>query len=405
MSSQPHTRQARGTQNNRSSSRLKLVRVGNDATATVSRKRLRIEVLLLWLALGHCILLVAFPVLPVIALGLWWNANTVSHNFIHRPFFRHAMLNRLFGLYLTLLLGFPQSVWRDRHLAHHADRRWGLRINLDIAIELTLVCALWLWMLLIHPAFFVAVYLPGYFIGLAFCFLQGYYEHARGATSHYGKVYNLLFLNDGYHVEHHRCSTTPWTQLPDRRVQNAASSRWPAVLRWLDAINLVTLEKLALRSKMLQRFLIITHSRAFRQLLPMVGKVNSVGIVGGGIFPRTALILQELLPEAKLVVIDADINSIRLAQTFPELNVEFIHGWYDPLRHSGFDLVIIPLSLVGDRNAFYGRSVGPAVIVHEWIWNRHHTSAIVSIFLLKRLNLLGAQASRLHDFGKVNAGS
>ena len=135
----------------------------------------------------------------------------------------------------------------------------------------------------------------------------------------------------------------------------------------------------------------------------MVGTVHSVGIVGGGIFPRTALILQQLLPEAKLVVIDADVNSIRLAQKFPGLKAEFIHEWYDPLRHNDFDLLIIPLSLVGDRNALYRQRTGPAVIVHEWIWNRHHPSAIVSMFLLKRLNLLGAQASRLHDFGKVNA--
>ncbi len=34
------------------------------------------------------ILLLEFPSAPVIAAGLWWNANTISHNFIHRPFFR-----------------------------------------------------------------------------------------------------------------------------------------------------------------------------------------------------------------------------------------------------------------------------------------------------------------------------
>src|SRR5258708_37786550 len=124
---------------------------------------------------------------------------------------------------------------------------------------------------------------------------------ARGATSYYGKIYNLLFLNDGYHVEHHFCPAAAWTQLPDRRVQNAASSRWPAVLRWLDAINLVALEKLALRSKVIQRFLIKTHSRAFRRLLPAVGRVRSVRIVGGGIFPTTSVILQQLLPHTKLV--------------------------------------------------------------------------------------------------------
>ena len=48
-----------------------------------------------------------------------WNANTIAHNFIHRPFFRARALNTAFSCYLSLLLGFPQSLWRARHLAHH----------------------------------------------------------------------------------------------------------------------------------------------------------------------------------------------------------------------------------------------------------------------------------------------
>jgi hypothetical protein len=32
----------------------------------------------------HGAVLLAFPSLPAIAVGLWWNANTISHNFIHR---------------------------------------------------------------------------------------------------------------------------------------------------------------------------------------------------------------------------------------------------------------------------------------------------------------------------------
>ena len=363
-------------------------------TATIARRTLQHSHrrgLMITLALMHGVVLIAWPILPVFALGLWWNANTVSHNFIHRPFFKSSWLNRLFSLYLTALLGFPQSVWRDRHLAHHADKSWQLRINSSVAVEIALVGALWSLMLIVHPAFFATIYLPGYAMGIGLCFLQGYYEHNRGATSHYGKVYNFLFLNDGYHVEHHFWPAVAWAQLPGQCVHGATSSRWPAVLRWLDVVNLVTLEKLALRSKILQRFLIETHRRAFRKLLPTVGPVRSVGIVGGGIFPRTALILRELLPETRLVVIDADIESIRLAQRFSLRDVEFINEWYDPARHTAFDLLVVPLSLVGDRSLFHQRPMLPHVIVHEWIWNRQERSAIVSIFLLKRLNLISGR--------------
>ena len=56
----------------------------------------------------------------MIAIGVWWNSNTIAHNFIHRPFFRSRRFNALFSAYLSVLLGIPQVLWRDRHLAHFA---------------------------------------------------------------------------------------------------------------------------------------------------------------------------------------------------------------------------------------------------------------------------------------------
>ena len=63
------------------------------------------DALFVALALAHGVLLLAVPTLPVVAVGLWWNSNTVSHNFIHRPFFRSRVFDALFGLYLSALLG------------------------------------------------------------------------------------------------------------------------------------------------------------------------------------------------------------------------------------------------------------------------------------------------------------
>src|SRR6266516_4888445 len=79
------------------------------------------DALLVGLALLHGALLVLVPSVPLIAIALWWNANTISHNFVHLPFFRSRAANVWFAAYLSLLLGFPQSLWAARHRAHHRD--------------------------------------------------------------------------------------------------------------------------------------------------------------------------------------------------------------------------------------------------------------------------------------------
>src|SRR5262245_42652585 len=88
-----------------------------------------------WLVEASFIYLIVILLMPswwVIALGIWWISNTVSHNFIHQPFFRSGELNRCFALYLTVITGIPQRLWRDRHLAHHAGMRWRLRFPREL---------------------------------------------------------------------------------------------------------------------------------------------------------------------------------------------------------------------------------------------------------------------------------
>ena len=90
------------------------------STATLLRPRPGLlrhsawDALLVALAFGHGALLVAVPAAPIVALGLWWGTNTVTHYFIHRPFFGPRPLNALFSLYLSLLFGVPQRLWRER---------------------------------------------------------------------------------------------------------------------------------------------------------------------------------------------------------------------------------------------------------------------------------------------------
>src|SRR5438874_11673354 len=93
------------------------------------------DALLISLSLLHPFAIVLFPSIPIIALGLWWNSNTISHNFIHLPFFRSSRWNRAYSVFLSVLLGYPQTLWRDRHLAHHGGHRLNLKLSPAIAIE------------------------------------------------------------------------------------------------------------------------------------------------------------------------------------------------------------------------------------------------------------------------------
>src|SRR6266540_736841 len=161
------------------------------------------DALLVLLAAAQVALLVLLaPPAPVIAVLVWWNSNTISHYFIHQPFFRPRPLNLLFSFYLTALLGIPQSLWRARHLAHHAGTKPVLRWSGVLFAELILIGGVWTALLALAPGFFLAAYLPGLLGGLLIGWLHGHYEHAGGTTSHYGRLYNFLFLNDGYHLEH-----------------------------------------------------------------------------------------------------------------------------------------------------------------------------------------------------------
>jgi hypothetical protein len=238
------------------------------------------------------------------------------------------------------------------------------------------------------PAFCLTVYVPGWLLGLGLCQLQGFFEHERGTTSHYGRLYNLLFFNDGYHVEHHARPAEHWARLPSRKLAGARTSRWPAVLRCLDNFNLNGLERLVLRSRTLQRFVVRKHERAFRALLPALVSVRHVGIVGGGMFPRTALVLQQLLPDARLTIIDTSMENLRSARPFLGDGVRFVHDLFDALPGRDVDLMVIPLAFIGDRSTIYQCPPAPFVLVHDWLWRRRGESVVVSPFLLKRLNLV-----------------
>ncbi|HEU0011371.1 MAG TPA: fatty acid desaturase [Verrucomicrobiae bacterium] len=352
------------------------------------------DALLVGLAALHGALLVLVPSVPLVALGLWWNANTVSHNFIHLPFFRSRVVNWSFSAYLSLLLGFPQSLWRARHLAHHRDEPFQWRpVPRAWVAEGALVLAMWAVLSALAPSFFQAVYLPGWLVGLGLCQIQGHFEHARGAVSHHGRIYNWLFFNDGYHLEHHARPARHWTKLArESSVDAARVSRWPAVLRWLEHASLDGLEELVCRCGALRQFVLEVHERAWKKVLAGMPPPRRIVIVGGGLFPRTALILRRLAPDATLVIVDLREDRIERARIWLDERVEFVRGFCTPENLVSLagdaDLVVVPLALRGNKSGFYRMRTARHLVVHDWVWLRRGRSVVVSWALLKRLNLV-----------------
>lgn len=361
------------------------------AAVTASRPVSRVgveHVTFVALSIAHVAVVVLVPHPIVIAIGLWWNANTISHNFIHRPFFGAPAANRAYAFFLSLVLGVPQTLWRDRHLLHHADDPRPARLRGASQVELAGIAALWLSLALAAPGWFLPAYLPGWALGLGLCYLQGHYEHARGTTSHYGRIYNFFFFNDGYHVEHHRNPASTWVDLKQSVVPGARRSRWPPVLRWLDAFTLEGLERLALRSPVLQRVVVAAHEQAIRAVAQDIpGAVRSVTIIGGGLFPRSAIVARRIWPRAAITVIDAEAAHLEIARPLLPEGVTITHRSFEAGDERA-DLVMVPLAYVGSRGDLYQQPPAPAVLVHDWIWRRRGRSAIVSWWMLKRINLV-----------------
>jgi fatty acid desaturase len=218
------------------------------------------------------------------AFSVGWNLNSIAHNFIHNPFFKADALNRLMSLVISLALLSPQTMYRFVHLKHHAGngdlpnergvtidplsiyqhgadgkaepmlsyvfleffrgdapfeiaRRIGEKRPKEAAqarFEFWAVIALYGALLAIGvftnrwafvPAMVVASYL-----GQCVSNLNGYYEHLGGnpdkpiawGVSTYGRLYNWVFLYNGYHAEHHYRPKVHWTKMVAFQRQIAA---------------------------------------------------------------------------------------------------------------------------------------------------------------------------------------
>ncbi len=229
-----------------------------------------------------------YPIAPWWLLIIWgalyavsisWSINSVSHNFLHNPYFTSKMLNRIFSLILSLANGFSQCFYTWVHLRHHrgnsdkpnengetidwlsiyrhgkngkaehvlsytflgffremfsnegaelyaklkkrnpADARFG-SFEYGTFIGLVLIAAVFNW----HAVLFMV---PWYYLGNCLSSLNGYYRHYGAdpdtpiawGVSTYAKFYNWLWFNNGYHAEHHYRPRTHWTKIQELHEQ------------------------------------------------------------------------------------------------------------------------------------------------------------------------------------------
>jgi fatty acid desaturase len=201
-----------------------------------------------------------------------WNLQCLSHNFIHNPFFSWRWLNRAFSVLQTLSIGVPQVCYHHYHLNHHFGdndkkgpdgstkdwssiyrhsrddnaepfwryvllsfwrveigplfrvvRRHGWGEVTQAAVESVVLAAFWAVIACWNWRYFVFFYLPSYYLGWSLSYAEGYFEHYdakpgnpyANSVSSYHFWYNLLWLNNGYHQEHHWDPKRHWSRMPE----------------------------------------------------------------------------------------------------------------------------------------------------------------------------------------------
>jgi fatty acid desaturase len=173
----------------------------------------------------------------------------------HLPLWRYALVGALGTIagelahrvtVLRLWFGGPLESGLETLLAARPNLR--AREIVAVRLERTVLSIAWLAVLAMRPTF-LAVYVAALTAAFALVNLQNYFEHygadpddpLANSVSHYGRLYNLLAFNDGYHQEHHLRPGCHWRALPTLRARqaprlgarNRVVSPVPAVLGFL----------------------------------------------------------------------------------------------------------------------------------------------------------------------------
>jgi hypothetical protein len=145
---------------------------------------------------------------------------------------------------------------------------------------------------------------------------------------------------------------------------------------------------LLLRSPRLAGAVLHAHRRALAQVLEGEPVPRTIVIVGGGLFPRSAILLRERWPAARIVVVDAEASHLTAADAWWPPGVERRVGRVLPGQPIDADLVVLPLALRGARRAFLQAPPAPRLLVHDWALARLGHGALVAWWLGKRVYLV-----------------
>lgn len=220
---------------------------------------------------------VALTALGLLCVGMvCTNYQCIAHNFLHNRFFRAEPLNHAFSVLNTLALGMPQTLYRLHHLNHHrynsdyrdpitgetgdlsslyrfskqpqvAESLWrysllgplrtdfGLllalarknRLTWLVALETVALLGFYAGLAWLNWRFFLLYFIPVAYLGQVAAMAENYLEHygadprdrKTNSVSCYGRLYNLVWFNNGYHQEHHYRPAVHWRQVPLLRQQ------------------------------------------------------------------------------------------------------------------------------------------------------------------------------------------
>ena len=132
------------------------------------------------------------------------------------------LVKEIYGTRRLWKVGPGDEVILSLATSHEPRRQSELRqIQLDRAAH----CILLLLFTLISWQWTLFCCLPALVITWMLANIQNYYRHyganpderAANSVSHYGRLYNLLTFNDGYHQEHHLAPGVHWSSLPAER--------------------------------------------------------------------------------------------------------------------------------------------------------------------------------------------
>ena len=128
-------------------------------------------------------------------------------------------------------------------------------------------------------------------------------------------------------------------------------------------------------------------------------RIRKVTVIGGALFPRTALVLGPLLPQARFTIVDraaAHVAGARrqIAAAGLAERVSFEIGSFDAGQPQDCDLLVLPLAFRGDRAGLYRHPPAPLVAIHDWGWHAPAAARGARVPLLpKRINLVTGPAA------------